>query len=66
MSTRAQLARLEKILSNARGGNADALDLLRAYVAECSRVAPPADLIEIGDFIVDFLRRHVRDYVSRN
>lgn len=61
-----QLTEFERHITRAREGDAEALDLLRAFVAESSRKAPPGDLVDIADYVLDFLRRHVREHVSKN
>ena len=66
MTVPEQLASAEKMLRDAKGGDTSAVDLLRDLVASSARSAPPGDLIDIADYIVGFLRRHVREHVARN
>jgi hypothetical protein len=66
MGVTEQLSRLESLLRKAQAGDEESVCILRDYVAECARKTPTSDLIAIADFVTDFLRRHVKDYVSRN
>lgn len=66
MSVAEQLARAEKLLTEARNGDAGATAVLRDLVARSARSAPTSDLIEIADFITGFLRQHVREHVAKN
>jgi hypothetical protein len=54
------LRTLEKLIIGAEGGNEDCIKLLRMFVSEASRAAPPDDLIKIAEFIKGFLVRHIQ------
>lgn len=56
----------EEMLRRAKAGDEAAIEWNRDIIRQAADKAPINDMLEIADFITDFLRRHIKNHIQNN
>lgn len=56
----------EDMLRRAKAGDKEAIKWNRDLIIRFAKAAPVEDMLDIADYITDFLRRHIKNHLRNN